>query len=208
MVDKVCYLIMLAGAEGFAPAGTTKWLSDRPLETFGAMLAGGLAGYETGSFFFERFHGCVVFSRGGSSGDKMAFWILQDVFSFGAWLRRPGGQGGFRPPPYAPLDPLYPLQTAEGYPRTPLVPEGARPLVSRPTGSVSGPTFGLAWGQQPIGSRNGHAPCMAPMPGRMPLHGGTAVAAPCRHSKDKPVPWSRGRDQLRRRRQWPSQGRT
>ena len=35
------------------------------------------------------------------------------------WLRRPGGQGGFRPPPYAPLDPLYPLQTAEGYPRTP-----------------------------------------------------------------------------------------
>ena len=124
------------------------------------------------------------------------------------WLRRPGGQGGFRPPPYAPLDPLYPLQTAEGYPRTPLVPPRARPLVSRPTGSVSGTPFGLAWGQQPIGCRGGYAPCMAPMPGRVPLHRGAAVAAPCRHSKDKLAPWSRGRDQLRRRRQWPSQGRT
>ena len=52
---------------------------------------------------------------------EKAFWGLQNGFSFGAWLRQPGGQGGFRPPPYAPLDPLYPLQTAEGYPRTPLV---------------------------------------------------------------------------------------
>ena len=38
---------------------------------------------------------------------------------------------------------------------------------------------------------------MAPMPGRIPLHKGPAVAAPCLHSKDRPVPWSRGRDQLR-----------
>ena len=130
IVGKVFCYIFFASAEGFAPAGATKGLSDRPLETFGAMLAGGLADYETGSFFFERFYGCVVFSRGGSSGHKMAFWILRDVFSFGAWLRRPGGQGGFLPPPYAPLDPLYPLQTAEGYPRTPLVAKGVLPLVS------------------------------------------------------------------------------
>ena len=57
--------------------------------------------------------------------------FLQGVFS-GARLRRPGGQGGFRPPPYAPLDPLYPLQTAEGYPRTPLVPLRALPLAPGP----------------------------------------------------------------------------
>ena len=118
-------------------------------------------------------------------------------FFSGGWLRRPGGQGGFRPPPYAPLDPLYPLQTAEGYPRTPLVPPRALPLVSRPAGSASGPTFGLAWGQQPIGCRSGHTLCMFPVPGRVPLRQGIAVAAPCHHSKDHPAPWSRGRDQLR-----------
>ena len=35
------------------------------------------------------------------------------------------------------------------------------------------------------------------MPGRVLLHGGTAVAAPCHHSKDKPALRCRGRDQLR-----------
>ena len=74
----------------------------------------------------------------GSAGKKNYFWVLRNDFPFGARLRRPGGQGGFRPPPYAPLDPLYPLQTAEGYPRTPLVEKGVLPLVSRPTGAVSG----------------------------------------------------------------------
>ena len=128
---------------------------------------------------------------------KNYFRILQQIFSFGGWLRRPGGQGGFRPPPYAPLDPLYPLQTAEGYPRTPPVPPRARPLVSRPTGAVSRTPFGLAWGQQPIGCRGGHAPCMALVPGHVLRQGGSAVAAPCLHSKDKPAPRSRGRDQLR-----------
>ena len=34
------------------------------------------------------------------------------------------------------------------------------------------------------------------------------MAAPCHHSRDKPASRSRGRDQLRRRRQWPSQGRS
>ena len=71
------------------------------------------------------------------------------------------------------------------------------PLVSRPTGSVSGTPFGLAVGQQPIGCRNRYAPCMAPMPRHVSLQGSPAVAAPCRHSKDRPAPRSRGRDQLR-----------
>ncbi len=98
--------------------------------------------------------------------------LLSDIatnLSFGGWLRRPGGQGGFRPPPYAPLDPLYPLQTAEGYPRTPLVPEGALPLVSRPTGSVSGTPFGLALG-----------PATNRVPGRArTLHGTRCRGAYC-----------------------------
>ena len=34
---------------------------------------------------------------------------------------------------------------------------------------------------------------MAPMPGRVLLQGGPAAVAPCRHSKDRPAPWSRGR---------------
>ena len=51
------------------------------------------------------------------------------------------GQGGFRPSPYAPLAPLYPLQTAEGYPRPLFVLKGVLPLVSRPTGFVSGTHF-------------------------------------------------------------------
>ncbi len=73
----------------------------------------------------------------------------------------------------------------------------ALPLVSRPTGSVSGTPFGLALGQQPIGCCNRYAPCMAPMPRHVSLQGSPAVAAPCRHSKDNPAPKSRGRDQLR-----------
>ena len=120
-----------------------------------------------------------------------------DEFCSREWLRRPEGQGGFRPPPYSPLDPRYLLQTAEGYPRTPRVPEGVRPLASRPTGSVSDTPFGLALGQQPIGCRNGHALCMAPVPGCVPPQGSPAAAVSCLHSKDKPAPRSRGRDQLR-----------
>ena len=43
---------MLAGAEGSAPAGTAKGLSDRPLETFGPMLAQAIASQEAQRFFF------------------------------------------------------------------------------------------------------------------------------------------------------------
>ena len=41
--------------EGFAPAGATKGLSDRPLETFGPMLVGMLARQETVSFLLGVF---------------------------------------------------------------------------------------------------------------------------------------------------------
>ena len=41
---------MLAGAGEFAPAGATKGLSDRPLETFGHMRYDFLAGWGSGSF--------------------------------------------------------------------------------------------------------------------------------------------------------------
>ena len=63
---------------------------------------------------------CVVPGR-----ERIAsFWgVLQGFFS-GARLRRPGGQGGFRPPPFAPLDPLYPLQTAGVSPGPPLYRKG------------------------------------------------------------------------------------
>ena len=37
----------------------------------------------------------------------------------------------------------------------------------------------------------------APMPGHIPPPGGTIVAAPCLHSKARPAPKRRGRDQLR-----------
>ena len=46
---------VLANAEGFAPAGATKGLSDRPLETFGPMLVGMLARQETVSFLLGVF---------------------------------------------------------------------------------------------------------------------------------------------------------
>ena len=172
---------MRSGGESFLKEEEALLFSER----------GFFRGTETNLFFGG------LWEHGSNGKEKIGFWVLQNGFSFGAWLRRPGGQGGFRPPPYAPLDPLYPLQTAEGYPRTPLVPEGARPLASRLTGSVSYPTFGLAWGQQPIGCRGGYTPYMALVPGHVLLQGGPAVAAPCLHSKDKPAPRSRGRDQLR-----------
>ena len=102
--------------------------------------------------------------------DAFVYWkivVCKPTMKFCSreWLRRPEGQGGFRPPPYAPLDPLYPLQTAEGYPRTPLAPLRALPLVSRPTGSASGLISGLARSQQPIGCR-GACRCMGALPWR------------------------------------------
>ena len=75
--------------------------------------------------------------------------------------------------------------------------EGARPLVARPTGAVSGTPFGLVLGQQPIGCQGGHALCPAPWPQHVLPQGIPAVTVPCHHSKDRPAPRSRGRDQLR-----------
>ena len=107
------------------------------------------------------------------------------------------GAGGIPTSPLCPPGPPIPPSNGRGIPSDPLVPEGVRPLVPRPTGSVSCPTFGLVWGQQPIGYRNGRAPCMALVPGHVSLQGSPAAAVPCLHSKDNPAPRSRGRDQLR-----------
>ena len=115
-------------------------------------------------------------------------------FFSGGWLRRPGGQGD-SDLPLCPLDPLYPLQTAEDTP-DPLVPKRALPLFLDRQGPHRAP-FGLAWGQQPIGCRNGHALCMAPMPGRIPLQRWSCRGnGPCHHSRDRPAPRTPGRDQL------------
>ncbi len=56
------------------------------------------------------------------------FWVLRDDFSFGAWLRRPGGQGGFRPPPYAPWTPYTPFKRPRDTPGPPLYRHGHVPL--------------------------------------------------------------------------------
>ncbi len=77
MVDKVCYLIMFAGAEGFAPAGATKGLSGRPLETFGPITCG--RHYRLGerkalSLADQWLRSFLTFSRGGFRGYKEVFF--------------------------------------------------------------------------------------------------------------------------------------
>ena len=124
------------------------------------------------------------------------FCFAKRLFS-GGWLHRPGGRGDSDLPPMPPWTPYTPFKRPRDTPGPPLSVKGVLSLVSRPTGSASDTPFGLAWGQQPIGCRGGHAPCMAPMPGRVLLQGDPAVAAPCHHSKDRPAPRRRGRDQLR-----------
>ena len=100
-------------------------------------------------------------------------------------------------PPMPPWTPYTPFKRPRDTPGPPLWRHGHFPLSLDRQGPHRARTLGLAWGQQPIGCRGGHAPCMAPVPGRVPLRQGIAVAAPCHHSKDHPAPWSRGRDQLR-----------
>ena len=163
----------------------------------------------------------------GSNGKEIAFLFWGKTFSgnealpakekcfldfvkwFFLWSVAPParGAGGIPTSPLCPPGPPIPPSNGRGIPPDPPVPKGVLPLVSRPTGSVSGTPFGLAWGQQPIGCRGGYTPCMALVPRHVLPHGGTIAAIPCHDSKDRPAPGSRGRDQLRRRRQWPSQGR-
>ena len=123
-------------------------------------------------------------------------WNLRYAFSPRGGSAGQGGRGDSDLPPMPPWTPYTPFKRPRDTP-DPLVPEGVRPLVPRPTGSVSDTPFGLALGQQPIGCRNGHALCMAPVPGCVPPQGSPAAAVSCLHSKDKPAPRSRGRDQLR-----------
>ena len=103
-----------------------------------------------------------------------------------------GGRGDSDLPPMPPWTPYTPFKRPRDTPGPPLWRKGYFPLFLDRQGPYRARTFGLAWGQQPIGCRGGYAPCMAPMPGRVPLHRGAAVAAPCRHSKDKPAPMEPG----------------
>ena len=107
------------------------------------------------------------------------------------------GAGGIPTSPLCPPGPSIPPSNGRGIPPAPpCAGKGTFPCLS--TGAVSDPTFGLAWGPQPIGCRGGHALCMAHgSRGTYSRQGGPAVTAPCRHSRDKPAPKRRGRDQLR-----------
>ena len=128
----------------------------------------------------------------------MFFSGIQKGLFFGARLRRPGGQGGFRPPPYAPLDPLYPLQTAEGSPRTPLVSLGVLPLASRPQEPSRALHRVLLRARHQSGAETGMCcVCFGTCGTSMLQQRGPVDAVPCHHSKDQPEPWRRGRDQLR-----------
>ena len=115
-------------------------------------------------------------------------------FFSGGWLRRPGGQGGFRPPPYAPLDPLYPLQTAEGYPPDPpCTGKGTFPCLLDRQGPYRARTFSLALGpatnRVPGRARTLHGPDAG---AHAAASGVPAVTAPCLHSKDNPAPANAG----------------
>ena len=128
-------------------------------------------------------------------------------FSFWSVAPPARGAGGIPTSPLCPPGPPIPPSNGRGIPPDPPCSvRGTSPCFLTDRVRI-GHALCFVWGPQPIGCRDGHALCMAPMPGRVPLHRGAAVAVPCHHSKDKPAPRSRGRDQLRRRRQWPSQGR-
>ena len=57
----------------------------------------------------------------------------------------------------------------------------------------------ICFGPEPATNRvpHKHAPYMASVPRHVPPHGDPATAAPCHHSRDRPAPKRRGRDQLR-----------
>ena len=104
---------------------------------------------------------CILAYAGFTHCEKKVFSIVKKIFLYancsfpGRWLRRPGGQGGFRPPPYAPLDPLYPLQTAGGFPRTPLVPLRALSFAPGPQEPSRVPHGVLAFVRRQSGAATG-----------------------------------------------------
>ena len=77
IVGKVFCYIFFASAEGFAPAGATKGLSDRPLETFGPITCGRhcrLGERKVLSLADQWLRSFFTFSRGGFRGYKEAFF--------------------------------------------------------------------------------------------------------------------------------------
>ena len=165
----------------------------------------------------------------GSSGRRNCFFIFGErLFSgnealpakekcfldfvkwFSFWSVAPParGAGGIPTSPLCPPGPPIPPSNGRGIPPDPPCTErGTSPCLLTDRGRIGHAIwFGLgpATNRMPRWARTLHGPgAEAILP-----QGGTAVAAPCLHSKDRPAPRSRGRDQLRRRRQWPSQGRT
>ena len=109
-----------------------------------------------------------------------------------------GGRGDSDLPPMPPWTPYTPFKRPRGYPRTPLVPPRARPLVSRPTGSSIGHAISVwFWASNQSGTRAGTHFARLPWPQHVLPQGTPAVTVPCHHSKDRPAPRSRGGDQLR-----------
>ena len=73
IVGKVFCYIFFASAEGFAPAGATKGLSGRPLETFGALLLGRIGFFTKTRFLVEgkgkTFLAFLCFAEGFASAE-------------------------------------------------------------------------------------------------------------------------------------------
>ena len=154
---------------------------------------------------------------------SMAAWFFQGVAPVGTkWLsgfckmsflleRGSAGQGGRGDsdlPPMPPWTPYTPFKRPRDTPGPPLWRKGYFPLFLDRQGPHRARHWVWSGASNQSGAGAGTRFVWHRCRGRVLLQDGLAVAAPCRHSKDKPVPWSRGRDQLRRRRQWPSQGRT
>ena len=136
-----------------------------------------------------------------------SFCVCEVIFPLGDGSAGQGGRGDSDLPPMPPWTPYTPFKRPRDTPGPPLPRKGYFLLFLDRQGPYRARhLFGLgpATNRMPRWARTLHGPgAEAILP-----QGGTAVTGPCLHAKDRPAPRSRGRDQLRRRRQWPSQGRT
>ena len=107
-----------------------------------------------------------------------------------------GGREGFRAPPMPPCPPISPANGRGIPPDPPCTERGTSPCFSTDRSRI-GHALCLPWGPQPIGCCIGYALRPAPAPRHVPQQSFPAAAAPCHHSRDKPAPKRRGRDQLR-----------
>ena len=84
-----------------------------------------------------------------------SFCVCEVIFPLGDGSAGQGGRGDSDLPPYAPLDPLYPLQTAEGYPRTPLYRKGYVPLSLDRQGPYRALHLARPWASNQSGATTG-----------------------------------------------------